>query len=125
VTSKPDAQDANEEVQGGPETDGDGTGDQDGHHLSLEAVNDRLDELMEKVSQLGRRRPSSAAERGTDVAEQVRGEVAKIKAAESRQGQGDRLGALETAVKAITEKAPKEYRRITRVLWGDDEESSA
>lgn len=99
----------------------------DGHEgVTLGGLADKVDSLASAVARLARGGGgrSSKADESEQVAEQVRTEVGKIKAAEDRQrGRDDRLGRLESQIKDIVEKPPREYRRITKIMWGEDEDA--
>jgi hypothetical protein len=97
-----------------PETEGDSG-------LTLEHLNDKIDRLADLIK---RRTPSaraSKADDADDVARQVKDEVGKLKAHEDAQRQRGELENLKAQVKKIAEKAPQEYRRVTRWMWGSDE----
>lgn len=92
--------------------------------VTLSGLADKVDSLAQSVARLARGGSrASKQDESEQVAEQVRTEVGKIKAAEDRQrGREDRLGRLESQVKDIVERAPREYRRITKVMWGDTDD---
>lgn len=91
-----------------------------------------LDELFAKIGALEKRltgqgstpRRASKADEAADVGAQVKAEVAKLKQADDaeqrRRGNAGRLADLEAQVKKLQEKAPVEYRKITKFLWGDE-----
>ena len=89
---------------------------------SLDSINEKLDSLASKIANLAKGRPRAPATQagGKDpdgVAEQVRSELAKVQAQQKRE---DRVSKLETAVTKLTEQPPKEYRKVTQWLWGDE-----
>lgn len=109
-----------EEVEGEEGEDNEGT---EGSTLEkLEAKVDSLAEAVQKfLSGNSGKRPSK--DEAAQVGEQVKQEVAKLSAAEKKN---DRDSALLTKVEALEaklagmEKTPVEYRKITRMIWGDE-----
>lgn len=96
----------------------------EGHDgITLTGLADKVDNLASTVARLARGGSRSRQQDGgEEVAEQVRTEVGKIKAAEDRQrGREDRLGRLESQIREIVEKPPREYRWITKKMWGDED----
>jgi hypothetical protein len=94
--------------------------------VSLDALHAKIDDLAAKITGLGKAkapagRPSKADD-AEDVRQQVRDEVGKLKAADDadRKRRGE-IDSLRDQVKKLAEKAPVEYRKITRWMWGDDE----
>ena len=93
--------------------------------LTLDGLADKVDALADRVSAAltGRPRTGTRADESEEVASQVREEVKKIKADDDRQAKAnDRIGKVEAAVKKIVERAPVEYRAITKMMWGDPDE---
>jgi hypothetical protein len=95
---------------------------------SLADINAKIDTLMDRLKGGRAAAPSARATRTGDpegVADQVRTEVGKLRAAdEAKKRSADRdgrLAALEEKVHKIVEQAPVEYRRVTSYLWGDSE----
>jgi hypothetical protein len=109
-----------------PETAEDESEGGGGHGgLTLDGLANKVDHLAEVVSNFakGRPRAGSQADQSEAVASQVREEVGKIAADDKKkQAEADRIGTLERQVKAVVERAPREYRPITKLLWGDDDE---
>lgn len=88
--------------------------------VSIEQLNQQVRQLIAKVSSItAGSKTGAAAAPAADVGAQVRDEVRKLQAADRSRQRTDRLAELENKVKAIVEKPPVEYRRITRALWGD------
>ena len=102
-----------------------------------ESQGDRLDKVEHKVDVIGQKidqilglghKPEQAEAEGEspDVASEVRAELAKLKQAEERKAarekQASEIDELKQTVKAIKERPPKEYRRVTNVVWGRDED---
>lgn len=91
------------------------------------------DEIMAEVKKLlegppkdgGAAKPGAA---GGDVTSQVEVAVAKVRAGDAEKSRQEkteeRLAALESQkTKAPeAEKQPKQYRRITNFLWGNDDD---
>jgi hypothetical protein len=95
------------------------TGDGD---LSLAALNDKVDRLADLIgNRPARSGRATKADDADDVARQVKDEVGKLKAHEDAQRQRGELENLKAQVKKIAEKAPVEYRKVTRWMWGSDE----
>jgi hypothetical protein len=118
------AEEAEETTTGAEEAGEEETG---GEHsgLTLDGLADKVDHLAEIVKDFakGRPRAGTQADQSQAVAEQVREEVGKIAADDKKkQAEADRLGQVERAVKAIVDRPPREYRPITKLLWGDDDE---
>ena len=98
----------------------------------LEAVESKLDgviETLKKILHPGDGEAPAAAEPAAeepDVASQVKAELAKLKAAEDRKAKAEardkEVDELKETVKKIKEKPPKEYRRVTNLIWGRDED---
>lgn len=99
---------------------------------TIAKLDEKVDKLADAVRALldGGGKGSSEPElsdQDRDTASLVREELAKLKQAEDRKARKDaeagKLADLEGKVKAITEKAPREYKRVTRWMgWtGDDE----
>jgi hypothetical protein len=105
------------------ETEGDETTDETGGHLTLAGLEAKIDSLAGMVADLVRGRAGgSHGGESEDVAAQVRGEIEKIRTAEGHDRATDgKLGQLTAAVKKLAEKPPKEYRRVTKIMWGEDE----
>ena len=104
-------------------TEDEGHGEHGG--LTLDGLADKVDHLAEIVKDFakGRPRAGTQADQSAAVAEQVREEVGKIAADDrKKKAEADRLGQVERAVKAIVDRPPREYRPITKMLWGDDDE---
>ena len=92
---------------------------------TLDTIAEQLRELKEAVFG-GKGSPGSESEpEGAPVADEVRRELARLKAAEDRKKaaaeRDGKVAELEEKVKAIAEKPPREYRKITTRLWGDPE----
>jgi hypothetical protein len=100
----------------------------DGQAPTLSALSDKVDSLAEAVGKLlrgGTKAPArgTKADEAEDVRAQVRDEVGKLKAAEDAESK--RRGEIESLrdqVKKLAERAPVEYRKITRWMWGDSDE---
>jgi hypothetical protein len=114
---------ASEPTEPGPET-GETQGDRIG---TLEG---KVDQILDRLASLI---PGHHAEPAADetegeapVAEQVKAELAKLKAAEDRKARADKrdgeLAELRQKVEQIREKPPKEYRKVTTAVWGRDED---
>jgi len=94
--------------------------------VTLASLDQRIDRLAETVSNFIRgqsagsngSRSTQAAE-AESVAAQVRSELGKIRDSEAAD---ERVTGLEQKVKAIIEQPPREYRRITTLLWGPEDE---
>jgi hypothetical protein len=88
---------------------------------TLAALDAKLDSLAETVANLARGGKRVPADSGAEVASQVKAEVAKIKQADdAERAREDRLRKVEGALKKVVEVAPREYRRITKIMWGSD-----
>lgn len=91
----------------------------------------RLESAVNEILTLIKGKP--AADR-TDVDDEdermalvMRKELAKLKASEDRKAERDaergKIAQLEDTVKKITEKPPREYRKVTRFMgWAGDDE---
>lgn len=113
-----------EETETDPEETETGETETDsGQGVTLSGLADKVDALASRVAGMGRGgRAGSRADTGEEVASQVRSEVAKIKAADDRKRTAtDRVEQLAAQVKAIAEKPPREFRPITKWMWGEDE----
>lgn len=91
----------------------------------LEAKVDKLAEMIAGLFKGGSKPDSDAEGEAASVAAEVKRELARLKAAEERKAKADgesaKVAELEEKVKKIAEKPPREYRRITSILWGSDE----
>ena len=105
-----------------------------------ESQGDRLDKVEHKVDVIGQKidqilglghKPDApeAAEpeaEAPDVASEVRAELAKLKQAEERKAAREKRDAdiseLKETVAKIREKPPKEYRKVTNLVWGRDDD---
>lgn len=91
---------------------------------SIADLNEKVNEILSKIGSLGRGPRQTQADQSADVAQQVKSEVGKLKAAEDaerrRQGLRGEIDALKEQVKTLSERAPVEYRRITKWMWGDE-----
>ena len=100
----------------------------EGHPDTLDGVNAKLDKLADLVEGLLSKEDSAGhpavSNEDRPVAEEVKEQLAQLKRAEDRKaradGQSAKVSELEGQVKKLTEKAPKEYRRITTFMWGGD-----
>lgn len=90
-----------------------------------QAIADTLGSLFDSGRAEVTTTPQPAEGGGSSISAQVAAEVGKLRETERREREaaattksvGDRLAALETAV---TEKPPKQHRKITSWLWGDE-----
>ncbi len=101
---------------------------------TLESIVEKLDRLSEAVFGGGKKddpapAPAAKAEDGDGegVGAEVRKELARLKAAEDRKKRADEqageVAALKEQVKKITERPPREYRKVTRMMgWAGDDE---
>lgn len=97
-----------------------------GSGLTLQSLSDKVDRLFDllKHGAGGTRREDPAAA----AAEAVRGQVEQLRKADEaekrRNGMSTRLDAIEARLTAITEKKPRERRKVeTRMGWvGEDDE---
>ena len=57
---------------------------------------------------------------------EVRAELGKLQAAEKRkaaaEGRSNQVAELAAQVKKLTERKPREYRPITKFMWGDGDD---
>lgn len=101
---------------------------------------DRIDALEGKVDVIGQKidqilglghKPEQPTEATPEaeapgVAAEVRAELAKLKQAEdrkkARESQAKDIDELKETVKKIRERPPKEYRKVTNMVWGRDED---
>lgn len=97
---------------------------------SISELNAKVDALAGRLEQLFTRKPSrdpAEAEQSRSVADEVKAELAKLKAAEKakadREAERGKLAELEAKVKHVTERPPREYRKSTRFMgWlGEDD----
>lgn len=111
--------DDDEEVPAGaPQEHDEGYGDAEASRItSITELNAKVERLFEMIR--SGTRPAAEGAAAPDVASQVRAEVGKLRQAERAKGRNDRLTALEQSIKKLTEKAPVEYRKVTRFMWGD------
>lgn len=90
-----------------------------------------LDSIAEKVDKLWDmlKGGDGAAKAGPEpepasIGDEVKRELARLKAAEDRKKAADakdgRIAELEEKVKRIAEKPPKEYRKVTQRMWGEE-----
>lgn len=91
----------------------------------LEAKVDKLAQAVERLMSGGKSEPTGEDQaQAASVADEVRAELARLKQAEDRKSRRDadskRLDEVEAKVQKIAEKPPREYRRITQRLWGDE-----
>lgn len=103
----------------------------EGETPSLEALDHKVDgiiETLKKILHPGEEAPTQATAEGEgpDIGAEVRSELAKLKAAEDRKAarekQAGEIDELKQAVAKIKERPPKEYRRVTNLVWGRDED---
>lgn len=98
-----------------------------GGGLTLQAVNDKVDQLIDAVKRMATGTRRTQADQTEAVAQAARDEIGKLHQAEEaerrRKGLHDRVDELEDKIRQVTEKVPREYRPITRALWvePDDE----
>ena len=100
----------------------------EGHPDTLDGVNAKLDKLADLVEGLLSKEDSAGhpgvSNEDRTVAEEVKEQLAQLKKAEDRkaraENQSAKVAELEAKVKKVTERAPKEYRRITTFMWGGD-----
>jgi hypothetical protein len=96
---------------------------------SLESKVDGIVETLKRILHPGDGAPPVAAEPAAeepDVAAQVKAELAKLKAAEDKKkaaaDKDKEFTELKETVAKIQEKPPKEYRKVTNLVWGRDED---
>lgn len=102
-------------------------GQQGGGALTLEGVRQVIAESLGNLFDSGKAdvvdKGSQAGAAPADISSQVRTEVEKIRAADVADAKaGDRIASIEAALaelKGRAEKAPTEFRKITKFLWGD------
>jgi len=96
---------------GGEDSEGPGDGEEDDRDGPVTAPGKTVEERA-------RRGPTHEQ----DVAAQTRAELAKIKAEEKDDQQNAELRAeiegLKGQVKALSEKPPEQYNRLTKAIWG-------
>jgi hypothetical protein len=105
------------------------SGDSQGARIGT--LEEKVDRILQRLGDLlpgHKAEVETAGPAGEEapVAEQVKAELAKLKAAEDRKASKDKQSAdiaeLKDRVEKIKEKAPKEYRRVTTAVWGRDED---
>jgi len=96
---------------------------------SLESKVDGIVETLKRITGGGHEEAPATVEAEAeepDVAAQVKAELAKLKAAEDRKAKAEArdkdVDELKETVKKIKEKPPKEYRKVTNLIWGRDED---
>lgn len=114
--------DEDPEVLDNEEDETDASDEESERIVSITALNDKVDKLADAVAGLAKGGTKTATK--TDDAEavrtQVRDEVARMRTAEKQERADKGLAAKVSALeKKITEKAPVEYRKITKMIWGD------
>lgn len=89
----------------------------------------RLESAVNEILTLIKGKPAVTAsdEETTSVASEVKRELEKLRAAEDRKRERDaekgKLAELEDKVRKVTEKPPREYRKVTRFMgWAGDDE---
>ena len=91
---------------------------------TLDSIAETLAELKAAVFGGGSKKADAEPEPAS-VGEEVKRELARLKAAEDRkksQAEKDaEIAGLKETVKKLAEKPPKEYRKITHRIWGSDE----
>ena len=108
-----------------PPAPGAGDGGESGRIHSIQDLSDRIDEVFNLLrGRAGRR--GGQADDDAAVSERVKSEVARLREADAaearRKGDDDRIGKIEEGLKAITERPPVEYRKVTRFMWGDPDD---
>jgi gas vesicle protein len=90
---------------------------------SLDSLNEKIEQLFEMIKgKSGGASRTSRAEQSEDVASRVRDEVSKLKEADDKEAaHRDEIDGLKQQIAKLTEKAPVEYRPVTKFLWGSDE----
>lgn len=82
----------------------------------------KVDALADKLDRMFHVEHPAKGDEATDVAAQVRDEVAKLQAAEKKdRAARSKITQLENQVKKLGERAPVEYRKITTAIWGPPE----
>lgn len=118
------------------ETDSPGTETTDGEGTQedrIDALEGKVDVIGQKIDQilgLGKKpeqpTEATAEDETPGVAAEVRAELAKLKQAEdrkkARESQAKDIDELKETVKKIRERPPKEYRKVTNLVWGRDED---
>lgn len=83
-----------------------------------------VDDAGDDKGKGGRRRRTAADDDDDDIGRQVEAAVRKVQEKDARtkaeQEREDRIKALEEKT-ATPEKLPKQVRRVTRFMWGDED----
>ena len=98
----------------------------------IDRLEGKVDSIIDRLASLlpggGGEAPAKAEPEAAepDISSQVKAELAKLKAAEDRKAKAEardkEVDELKETVAKIKEKPPKEYRRVTNLVWGRDED---
>lgn len=104
------------------DTGGDDTGDD--APITMGTIRSVISEMLNKntgTRAAGRSAVGSRLNRDTEIADAVEAAVAQLKADEERHQKDKTLHDTVESIKAKVDVAPKEYRKITRIMFGSDD----
>lgn len=102
----------------------------DGETPTVSELDRKVDSIIETLKRIvspGEKPEAAEPAAGEpDVGAEVRAELAKLKAAEDRKKKAEdrdkEVSELKDTVAKIKERKPKEYRKVTNLVWGRDED---
>lgn len=102
----------------------DGGDDTDDAPITMGTIRSVISEMLNKntaTRTAGRSAVNSRLTRDTEIADAVESAVKQLKADEDKHRKDKDLHDTVQSIKAKVDKAPKEYRKITRIMFGSDD----